>query len=654
MYIDGIHIKNFLSFDTFDWMNLDSNLNVIVGPNGAGKTNIFHAIRALRDIFSGKRDQQTSIHQTNEGLTNSAFEIALDIRTVEDHEMELWSTFLAASLCSERFLRSINIHSVHERDDLMRLSGFLQEALHPEHVSWLSSGRLTISFDGLSDWSWRYERDGEGAGFRVAGRLDGIPSLSGSAWITCIRHLQSEKMQHNLHLSSIGEPFAWLLSGGGFDFGVEVPRVAPMSNHQLFQKLTGLTFQGTSIYGAQVVIQTLLKWSLVFTDNIRSKLQYNFDQSSFNEPNIDLSDGGRLALHLFKTKNGTAKDQGHYIAIQRMFTKLTGRDVDVSFGNPGQTGINLSISIINDSRVIPLEFSGAGIAEALFLSTLIASGPDRVILLDEPALNLHTTMQKTLLDAVQPQTRKRNQFIIITHSPTLVPPFAITNVSRFSVQNGATCRAAIDRSSTSSNDILRIEQELRRSTDTRALLFSRGVILVEGETELGLLSIWYQKQFGDALERQDITIREVGSDQNFKPMVKFLRAFNIPWAIVCDGKVIGRHLASQVNNSSGDSIVEQLKDAGIPGISGINNIDFIQLCRELESYGVFTLAKNPQNEIEALPAIHDHLDEARHHFSKSKVRQAQYIATNYDCPSEVTSLMEKVIKHLEKQGAIAV
>jgi len=654
VHIDGIHVKNYLSFDTFDWMNLDSNLNIIVGPNGVGKTNLFHAIRALRNILSGNRDQQVYMQQTNKSSANSAFEIALDIATVEGHEMELWSTFIAASLCSEGFIRSINIHNTPGRDDLMRLSRFLQEALHPEHVSWLSSGRLTVSFDGLYTWSWRYERGDDPTVFRIEGLLGGLPNISGSAWVPCLEYLQSAQMQQNLHLSSIGEPFKWLLSGGAFYLCIDPLTIAPMPTHQLFQKLTGLTFQGSNRVGADVVFQTLLKRSLVFTDNIRSRLQYNFDQSSFNEPNIDLSDGGKLAIHLFKMKNGTANDQEHYMAIQRMFTKLTSRDFDVSLGNPSGTGINLGISIINDSRVIPLEFSGAGIAEALFLSTLLASGTDRVILLDEPALNLHTTMQKTLLDAVQPRAGKRNQFIIVTHSPTLVPPFAITNVSRFSVQNGATFRAAIDRSSTNSNDILRIEQELRRSTDTRALLFSRGVILVEGETELGVLSIWYQRQFGDALERQDITIREVGSDQNFKPMLKFLRAFNIPWAIVCDGKVIGRHLANQVHNSSGDSIVQQLKDAGVPGVSSINNIDFTQICHELESYGVFTLAKNPQNEIEALPVIHDHLDEARHHFAKSKIRQARYIATNYDCPSEVTSLMEKVIRHLEKQGAIAV
>ena len=32
MQIDGIHIKNFLSFDAFDWSALDPHLNIVVGP----------------------------------------------------------------------------------------------------------------------------------------------------------------------------------------------------------------------------------------------------------------------------------------------------------------------------------------------------------------------------------------------------------------------------------------------------------------------------------------------------------------------------------------------------------------------------------------------------------------------------------------------
>ncbi len=46
MQIDGVHIKNFLPFDTFGWSGLDPHLNIIVGLNGSGKTNLLHVLRA--------------------------------------------------------------------------------------------------------------------------------------------------------------------------------------------------------------------------------------------------------------------------------------------------------------------------------------------------------------------------------------------------------------------------------------------------------------------------------------------------------------------------------------------------------------------------------------------------------------------------------
>ena len=45
-----------------------------------------------------------------------------------------------------------------------------------------------------------------------------------------------------------------------------------------------------------------------------------------------------------------------------------------------------------------------------------------------------------------------------------------------------------------------IEKELRRSSDARGLLFANGVILVEGETELGALPVWYENDLGGRLK----------------------------------------------------------------------------------------------------------------------------------------------------------
>ncbi len=42
---------------------------------------------------------------------------------------------------------------------------------------------------------------------------------------------------------------------------------------------------------------------------------------------------------------------------------------------------------------IPLEFSGAGIAEALFLSAVLAGSTGQVVMLEEPALNLQLALE---------------------------------------------------------------------------------------------------------------------------------------------------------------------------------------------------------------------------------------------------------------------
>jgi predicted ATP-dependent endonuclease of OLD family len=93
---------------------------------------------------------------------------------------------------------------------------------------------------------------------------------------------------------------------------------------------------------------------------------------------------------------------------------------------------------------------------------LIASRNEQIVLLDEPALNMHITMQKVLFNEVQ--AASGNQYIVVTHSPALVPPEAIIKVSRFFMRQGDTLRVALDRSTLSKKEFSSLEKELRRST----------------------------------------------------------------------------------------------------------------------------------------------------------------------------------------------
>jgi predicted ATP-dependent endonuclease of OLD family len=55
----------------------------------------------------------------------------------------------------------------------------------------------------------------------------------------------------------------------------------------------------------------------------------------------------------------------------------------------------------------------------------------------------------------------------------------------------------------------KLHKELRHM-DARALLFAHAVLLVEGDTELGALPVWYEKEFHESLWSKDIAVHEVG------------------------------------------------------------------------------------------------------------------------------------------------
>ena len=151
MQIDGIQIRNFLSFDSFSWSGLDQQLNIIVGPNGTGKTNLFHALRAVKDALAFERKQDAPLwsQQTHLNSVNPLIEITLDIRFNSEWEKQLLCTFVAAAICDERTIRDINPGQFNP-DELVQLSEFLLENLRPEIIAWLFEGRLFVIYDGLN------------------------------------------------------------------------------------------------------------------------------------------------------------------------------------------------------------------------------------------------------------------------------------------------------------------------------------------------------------------------------------------------------------------------------------------------------------------------------------------------------------------------
>ncbi len=157
----------------------------------------------------------------------------------------------------------------------------------------------------------------------------------------------------------------------------------------------------------------------------------------------------------------------------------------IKSGTSTRTIHELSIEIGNDSVDYPLELSAAGIAEALFLATSIGSTENSVIFLDEPAQKMHPNLQRKILDYVRESAASsHNQYFLITHSPYLIRADDESHIWRFDLKDRVTKIENVGETlrQLESNDQARIQVSMR-SADIRALLFSRGVVLVEGPSD---------------------------------------------------------------------------------------------------------------------------------------------------------------------------
>jgi len=718
MQIHAIHIHHLLSFDTFAWEKLDPHLNVIVGPNGAGKTNLFHALRAVRDALSPERAQATArwANAGHQGMNADTITVALDLQFTTAWEQRLLCAFLATVLGDQQAIQQ-TISTATQRgldpDSLKRFDAWVQEHLRPEHISWLFTGRLVITHAGRARWQCRYEALSEKPIFRMeltsggtlgtlVGHAEHNPQTTTQNWGSLFAAWRASLTeQERMHLDNgltgatpegsfpmpdLSRLPDWVSSQQGVALQIvdemQIVDSATLATRRAFTSAAQISLDSGKPFGMRSVFQRLLEQALVFTDNVRLPYQREFSTSDLHAQPFDLSNGKELARFLFHKKNGGPKDREQYKKIDQMFSRMTGRwfavvqhpaEISTSQQEP-QLDISLELVTINSWGDIPLELSGAGIAEALFLSAVLAGSSGQVVLLDEPALNLHPTTQATLLDELQALTHQSegegSQFLVNTHAPTLVPPDTIDRVSRFTLQDGHTIRRALnvrkedveareaerrDVREISQDDLVKLRQMLRGNLAARALLFSRAVLLIEGSTELAALPVWCAD-----LVRQDIALYPVDGKGGFVSPLRFIYHFAIPWAIIGDSEVLWDRQEQKQSGSALNHIRDILTVCRrpLPSISGDpggNVRDFAEFRQTLETYGIFTLASSAGEGFEKAirpEILPDIWTDAETKFGKNnKVALSRFIAERCPCPKKVTKLVQKVMCQLREQGA---
>jgi len=469
-------------------------------------------------------------------------------------------------------------------------------------------------------------------------------------------------------------PNLWAMlpeSGEGVTLRVGGYSGAVLPTHVEFQQQSGLSV--TEIdrsVSANLVFALLLRRGIVFTDNVRQRPDYSYPPVTLAEAIEGLSTGTGLAAYLYRRKNGGPDDRARYRAIQEMFAELADRSFDVKpvpeslteqqiidGKKPGEV---LEISIESDYGDVPLEQSGAGKDDALYVAAVVAGSEGQVVLLDEPGAYLHPNIRTAVVDQLI-RKGKDTQFFVVTHSAELIPPEAVDKISRFYLPGGRTRRVSLDWSNMNEQDRAKLQREFRLSLSARALLFSRGVILVEGETELGALPEWYAKWSQKRLDRADIAVHCVGGEDGFGTYIWFLDRFHVPWVAFCDGLAIGPRFSKNDLDKPPDKtskIARQLENAGAWRVPSdlqhqIEALDTFAKRRDaLQEYGILTvaLASNRKDEpFERLQVIQANWGDAEKIVGSSKARRGRYIAEKFDCPDELGQLFDSAMKHLSER-----
>jgi AAA domain, putative AbiEii toxin, Type IV TA system len=422
----------------------------------------------------------------------------------------------------------------------------------------------------------------------------------------------------------------------------------------------------------------------------------------------------QLPLRLFELKNGSPGQRARFRAIQNAFTTLApGRVLDVKFQatsiealNPapvsaghvailGERGQDdqaspvypaAAITVVIDRQDsgsthpddLPIQMHGAGTWEALVITEALADAEDRLVILDEPAVTLHPTWQRALRSLIRAAS---GQFLVITHSADLVSmedADDLASIVRIENESGQTSAHCFDRSSLTSDDISRITREFALSTDAVSLLFARGVVLVEGETELGALPAWFKlcaagighKPPGDL----DLGFWSVGGDNNFRTYVAVLQALAIPWVLICDGAAFDVEKRQARNPHIFDQILKANVDA--PALRRfLQRLDTGKRKRLMDrrmfaderklgaQVGIFTLARGWKTADKAAGTANEEsfeafveavapgkLRQAEAEVGDSKVRRGRWLGTAVTCPPEVADLYGQLITALGQRG----
>tara|TARA_B100000929_G_C15503731_1_gene418220 strand:- start:1019 stop:2845 length:1827 start_codon:yes stop_codon:yes gene_type:complete len=291
---------------------------------------------------------------------------------------------------------------------------------------------------------------------------------------------------------------------------------------------------------AQRDLHSELKEKNSFVGKVLSNIKYNAEDKEALEGIIsDLNDEAlkkseplaKLKIHLEKLNQSFVNSGKAEITPFPKKIRDLSKQFTVHFGE-------------NDKNLFSMEYHGMGTrswASLLTVKAFTELTSERftseeeayypIVAAEEPEAHLHPNAQRTLYKQL---IESQGQVIITTHSPYIVA-LADQSELRLLTSNNHVIEVKQLSSDISNEDKRKLQREVIHSRGE--LLFSRAIVLSEGETEEQVLPMLFQKYFGEEPFSLGINFIGVGgSGAKYKPFLRLAKDFNIPVFIFSDGE----------------------------------------------------------------------------------------------------------------------
>jgi putative ATP-dependent endonuclease of OLD family len=239
------------------------------------------------------------------------------------------------------------------------------------------------------------------------------------------------------------------------------------------------------------------------------------------------------------------------------------------------------------------------------------SGGDKVhsiLALEEPESHLHPQAQRSLFGHIKAIAGQR---VVSTHSPYFAGQAQLEDLRLFIKKGGDTVTSKLDLSQLTKTDDKRKVQE--SVIDSRGdILFARGLVLFEGQTEEQALPIWAQEYWGASIHELGFSFARANGTDYF-PFIWLAQSLDIPWYLIADGEAQPLKNLDDALKKAG--LPEAVKSSNIVVLPGGNNFE-----TQLIAEGYMAEIEAALNEVSGATAFLDGFIDKNHGLSYGKFK----------------------------------